>query len=112
MPLEFLFRKSDPEDPSSGTEYWYDPEKDRMITRYVQDVESILNKNKREANASLNQRHKSEAMNKVASIPNTVVLKWKFELGVDIFNPAHADKVKKLLNDPEWRYLRTRGGKI
>lgn len=46
-------------------------------------------------------------MRKVASIPLIIVEKWKRELGIDIMNKAHMPKVKQLLNDPEYRFLRT-----
>ena len=42
-----------------------------------------------------------------ATIPMIVIEKWKNELGVDVFNKDHAKRVKKLLNDPQYRYLKT-----
>ena len=45
----------------------------------------------------------------VARIPLIIVAKWRHELGVDYFNPDHQDKVDRLLNDPDWRWLRTDG---
>ena len=41
-----------------------------------------------------------------------VALKWKEERGIDVFNRDHWPAVKKLLRDPEWRYLRTSPGRI
>ena len=42
-----------------------------------------------------------------ASIPPIIIEKWKNELGVDVFNKHHMKAVKKLLNQPEYRYLKT-----
>ena len=112
MAQTLMTRCPDPLDPTSWTEYWYDDETDSLITRYVQDVEEILKSNQADQNETMNQRHKSEVANKVASIPFTVILKWKYELGVDVFNQDHMPKVLALLNDPEYKHLRTRGGKI
>ena len=50
---------------------------------------------------------KDKSMRKVASIPLIIIEKWKRELGVDIMNKDHMPKVKQLLNDPQYRYLRT-----
>ena len=47
-----------------------------------------------------------------ASVPNSVILKWKKELGVDIYNKDHLPAVKKLLNDRDWAYLRTGTGRV
>ena len=46
----------------------------------------------------------------VARIPLIVIAKWRNELGVDYWNPDHQDKVDALLNDADWRWLRTDGG--
>jgi hypothetical protein len=33
---------------------------------------------------------------------------WATRHGVEMWNPAHKDGVKKLLNHPDYRYLRVR----
>ncbi len=48
----------------------------------------------------------------MAKIPNIVIEKWKAEFGVDVLNKDHWPKVKKLLNDPEYRWLKTTAGYI
>jgi hypothetical protein len=45
----------------------------------------------------------------VARIPLIVIAKWRNELGIDYWNPDHQDKVDALLNDADWRWLRTDG---
>ncbi len=44
---------------------------------------------------------------KYATIPNVLILKWKNELGVDIFNKDDKKKMFALLNSPEYRFLKT-----
>ena len=51
-------------------------------------------------------------MRKVASIPLIIIEKWKAEHGVDIMNKDHWHRVKQLLNDPEYRFLRTHESNI
>ena len=54
----------------------------------------------------------NSGMRKVASIPLIIIEKWKRELGVDIYNKNDWPKIKQLLNDPEYRFLRTHESKI
>lgn len=75
--------------------------------RYHQDCEAILDLNKAKQSAGREYYAKDPDMWKVASIPITVQMKWLTEHGVDVMNPDHIDGVKRLLNDPEWRYLKT-----
>lgn len=49
---------------------------------------------------------RSDAYNCVASIPLILIAKWLHEEELDIYNLEHADRLKKKLNDPEYRYLR------
>lgn len=80
----------------------------------VQDVEPILERNKALQNHDglLPMEQGEGEFRRVGTIPNVVTEKWKNELGVDVFNPAHWPKVRALLNDPEWRYLRSSEGTI
>ena len=92
----------------------YDNTDDKSVIHSVQDVEPLLNLNKREQTGdSMYATGRGPAgMHKVASIPLIIIEKWKAELGIDVMNKDHMPKVKQLLNDPEYRYLRTGGGTI
>lgn len=90
------------------TKFKYDRSEDNMIVKSEQDVQPLLELNKKELNGdSPYGGVEGNGMRKVASIPLIVVEKWKRELGVDVFNKDHMPKVKQLLNDAEWRWLRT-----
>ena len=45
-------------------------------------------------------------MRLTASIPPEVQFEWLTKYGVDVFNPDHEQGVTRLLNDPDYRYLR------
>jgi hypothetical protein len=91
----------------------YDHETDSIVVNRVQDVEPLLELNKKELNGdSMYGPQNNSGMRKVASIPLVVIEKWKRELGVDVFNKDHMPKVKQLLNDPEYRWLRTHESNI
>lgn len=55
---------------------------------------------------------KSRELRRVASIPLALIYQWRNEEGWDAFDPAHADKLKQRLNDPDYAYLRTAGGRL
>jgi hypothetical protein len=47
-------------------------------------------------------------MEKVASIPVSVMYEWLTKFGVNAWNPAHQDAVIRLLNSSDYRYLKCR----
>jgi hypothetical protein len=101
-------------DPLAGiVEYHhYDPLTDRTIVETVQDVAPILERNKALQNADDRGWSSSRELRRAATIPDVIILKWRSEYGIDVFNREHWSAVKKLLNDPEWRYLRTAPGTL
>ena len=97
------------------TTFKYDHSEDKVILNSVQDIEPILELNKKEQNNdSMYGIGNTETlgMRKVASIPLVVIEKWKQELGVDIMNKNDWPKDKQLLNDPENRFFRTNESKL
>ena len=96
-------------DPIS-TEFKYDENEDKVILKNTQDIEPLIKLNKQEFNNDSmygGVETKDKSMRKVASIPLIIIEKWKRELGVDVMNKDHMPKVKQLLNDPQYRFLRT-----
>lgn len=83
----------------------------KVEVKSTQDVEPILKRN-REYQASKNGYTPSRDLKWVASIPLIIAEKWKKEEGIDIFNKNHREAIRKKLNDPEYSYLRTGGGKL
>ena len=79
-----------------------------------QDVEPFLEKNKRELQARVEagRRHKVEDMRKIASIPNIVAEKWLKEFGINVFDKNDMPKIKKMLNHPDYAYLKTVPGRV
>lgn len=83
----------------------------RFAIETRQDVEPFLDNNKRLANDN-DGYSPSRELRRIASIPLVIVEKWKNEMGVDVFKKDHQAKVRALLNDPDWRYLRTSPGRF
>jgi len=71
-----------------------------------QEIGGHLNFNKAKA-TEIGKRIYSDAYNHVASIPAILQVKWLQEEGLNIYNPDHAERLKRKLNSNEYRYLRT-----
>lgn len=96
------------------TKFKYDHSEDKVVLHNVQDVEPLLELNKKEltGDSIYGTGDNVAGMRKVASIPLVVIEKWKRELGVDIMNKNDWPKIKQLLNDPENRFFRTKEGRL
>ena len=102
-------------DPETGMAVWHEHDEltDATTIEHVQDCEPILEANKALANAEdRGFTSKARELRRAASIPSAVVLKWLVEEGIDVMNPDHWPAVRRKLNDPEWRHLRTAPGRL
>lgn len=97
-------------DPFTGmtTTFDYIPETDTTVVGREQDVEPILEMNKRLANDDdLTREGIKNGWWKYATIPNIVIEKWLNDYGVNVYDKNHQKRVFQLLNQPEYRYLKT-----
>ena len=75
------------------------------------DVGSMLERNKRLANFN-DGYSPSRELRRVASIPFAIVHKILTEEGVNVLDPANNDRLVRLLNDPDYAWLRTAPGRV
>ena len=97
-------------DPLTGLMTWhsYDPLTDETIISYTADSSPILEGNKMMANdADYTKQGIKQEFWHYATIPVEVQMDWLINKGVDIYNPDHSKKISELLNDPDYRYLKT-----
>jgi len=87
----------------------YDDSDDQVIVKRFQDVEPILNMNKR---MQLNPLDRREVMWHVGSIPHIFIEKWLKEDGVNVLRKENWPWLKRKLNDPEWRAFNPHGIKL
>ena len=84
----------------------YDPSERLFHFERVQDVEPILERNK----VLQNIPQKSDWGRHIGTIPNVIIEKWMHEEGVNVLG-LRGDEwgrfIKKKLNDPDYRHLRT-----
>lgn len=99
-------------DPLTGAEefFHFDDDKGAFTIETRADVEPLIDLNKRRFNDGTNGWTEHRDMKRIASIPPEIIVLWKQRYGVDVFDKNHKGALKRLLNDPEWRYLRTAPG--
>lgn len=99
-------------DPSAGMDevFHFDQSNGDFAVETSQDVEPILDRNKRLRNDT-DGYTPSRDMKHIATIPNVVIELWLNRYGVNVFRKDHDSAVRRLLNDPEWRNLRTSPGR-
>tara|TARA_R100001460_G_scaffold22884_4_gene46482 strand:+ start:286 stop:585 length:300 start_codon:yes stop_codon:yes gene_type:complete len=83
--------------------HWHEPTKE-MAIEHVENLQPLIDSNKK---LQQEDHHISDEFRLSARIPMTVYYEWKNKFGVDMFNPNHKDGVRKLINSPEYRYLKT-----
>jgi hypothetical protein len=96
-------------DPATGlAQWWLEDGEGNWAQKASQRVDALLDLNRDAAN-HCDPYNAARDVRMVARIPLIVIAKWRNELGVDYWNPDHQDKVDALLNDADWRWLRTDG---
>lgn len=90
----------------------YDPYTDQGSIEIRADVEAHLDHNKALQNDGTGGWSPTKEWRRVASIPTIVQLKWFAEEGIRAWDKADWPAVKRKLNDPDWRWLRTAPGRI
>lgn len=90
----------------------YDETEDTFAIEFEADVEPVLEANKRRQNDGTNGYGESREWRQVASIPPIVVEIWKRRYGVDPLARGNEHLLRRLLNDPENRFLRVSEGRF
>ena len=80
-------------------------EPDSVIVRTEIDDRAVIERNKAQQNDGFDRRSE---MWHAASIPTSVMYEWLSRFGVNAWNPAHADAVKRLLNSSDYRWCKVK----
>ena len=97
-------------DPITGLETYhnYNPQTDETIIETWQDIEPVLEMNKKLKNdTDLTKRGIKEGFWKYASIPVIFQYKMLVNEGVDIYRREHGERLSKLLENPDYSHLKT-----
>ena len=74
------------------------------IQHKSEDLTKLLDQNK---GLQQEDHHIKDELRLSARIPVTIYYEWKNKFGVDLYDKNHAPAVRKLLNSPDYRYLKT-----
>ena len=102
-------------DPITGiiTKAHYDEMDDTVSIETIQDTSANLEYSRNLQKDEDYWKHGvKQSMAHAAHIPAAVIQKWMNEFGVNVFDPNHMNKVRSLLNSPEYAYLRTTSKRI
>lgn len=101
------------DDPYTGVKTWHEHDSLTDETRIIHttDAEPVLELNKAMANdAEFSKEGIKRGMWLYARIPAGVQVDWLINHGVDIYNKDHGARLSKLLEDPQYQYLKTTSG--
>jgi len=95
------------------TQFFHDQADEKYVVNRVQDVEPILKANKIAQTDGSDGYTASRDLKRVASIPLVVVEQWMKQDGINVLALTGDEQqkyLKKKLNDPDNRFLRTDSG--
>lgn len=93
--------------------FHHDDMSDVSAIQTIQDVEPILDNNKR-LQTENDGFNKDRDMKRIASIPLVIAQRWMQEDGINWMSLPKKEKgayLRRKLNDPDYMYLRTSGGR-
>jgi len=96
-------------DPLTGvsTLFDWDATENRFRLCYQQDAEPVIEANKRaQLDLDTQRKQAKEGWAQYASIPAVVQYEWLYKYGVNFADRDHWPAVMKLLNSPDYRYLK------
>ena len=98
--------------PLTGEKVWFDDNHDGSFSMtHEQDVEPIIEANKRLKLHANRKKGIKEGWWHFASIPNILVQLWSKEVGGNILSNEYKKELFERLNRPEYAYLKTTEGK-
>lgn len=96
-------------DPLTGMTqlFHYNPDSDQVVIEYQQDVTPILEQNKQAyLDTDKHKRQAKEEWAHYATIPDVVQMEWAIKHGVHFWDKNHTKAWGRLLNSPDYAYLR------
>lgn len=96
-------------DPITGIDTFHEhnAQTDETTIIHSGDSEPYLEQNKARSNdEDFSARGIKDGLWLYASIPPAVQVKWLIEHGVDIYKKEHGPQISRLLEDPQYKYLK------
>ena len=98
-------------DPHTGIAEYFHKTDSGFAIQQVQNVQPVLDANKRKL-AEDSGHYRDGNYHHVASIPLVMVEKWSQEIGGDILAKHNRKLLIAKLNDPDNKFMRTKGGTL
>jgi hypothetical protein len=89
-----------------GVETWEDSYEGKLQVHYRQDVEPVLDYCKALRNDGMTDYGIKQDMWHYAHLPPVIILKLRFEYGIDVFNRNHFKRAFEIVNR-DFPYLKT-----
>ena len=90
------------------TTIWRDEHEDIIHFEYSQDLQPLVDMNKNLHNTDYQKEGIKNSWMHAATIPPSIQMKWMQEYGIkDVYNPYYRDLIVRLVNSPDYKYLRT-----
>jgi len=89
-----------------------------FIIKTTQDVEPVVEFNKTRQTDGSNGYGKTRELRHVATVPDNIVYQWIAEAGIEprrwmaMKRRERMMFLRRKLNDPDWRYLKTVSGRV
>ena len=101
-------------DPLTGSKsiFEYDGSDGTFRVHEITDVSPTIEQNKLSQNDGTGGWNDDKSFRHVARIPPAIVEMWRLIYGVDVMNRDHWPAVKRLLNDPDWKNIRSANWKV
>lgn len=80
---------------------------DEVSWQWKGDPQPTLDQNARIRSGFDHRKSRKNGWELIASIDNTIALLWLTKYGIDVFNKHHMPKIIKMLNDPDWKLIKT-----
>ena len=87
-----------------GQIFHYDNPSGEFAIEHIEDIQPLIDSNKR---LQQEDHHIKDDFRLSARVPMTVYYEWKQKFGIDAQKKEDWPAVKKLLNSPEYKYLKT-----
>ena len=95
-----------------STYHHYDHATKVTTIETVQDVQPYIEMNKKLHNTDYQRKGIKDEWMHAATIPIGIQMKWLKEHNVDIYKKEDGPKMMRLLDDPEYKYLKTGSCKL
>lgn len=94
-------------DPLTGISTWFHKDSDKGFKlETTQDVSAIIDQNRALQNEAVAKGQSGEMWH-AATVPMVILQKWATDAGLAMNDKAFGEVVKKKLNDPDNRFMRT-----